>query len=819
MDTIMDTGTQIAVEEGETSVRPLASYSPRIGRMREDLLGALYEADIERARYYTKSYQQTEGEAPCMRAAKGLLETLRHMSIKIDTDECLVGAKTIKKVSGPMGIERTFQDRTVQLAVPFHGKKIEDIAFLDDYATGGPRWLQKLLEMPESEVKEITEEIIPYWTGKNMNSIMLDRWAEAGYPAPPNYLFNSVALIADMQGHVLIGLQKILTMGFKGISEQAARQLAEFTRDDEKYEWRKDFLESIRVSSQAVCEFAERYAKLAEKTAEKTNEPRRSELLKIAARCRRVPAQPPTNFMEALQAIWMSQVALQISYGEDSIFSPGRVDQYLFPFYKKDKEMGLMGPDDALEAISEYYIKLGTFTGFGPNHVTIGGVDRDGESAVNELSYLMIKAYDNLKGLRNSLAVRTCPEKTPRDFLLQACEVHRKTAGLSFYNDEVVIRGLMADGYALEDARDYGAIGCAELAGTGNSNGYASGSSCHFEHVLEMTLHEGKRFSTGWQQVGVKTSPASEFKTFEDVKKAFETQLANAVEAMVSLSNIKDQVFAESFPAPLLSSTIEGCVESGLDVTRGGARYNHSTVSAQGIGTVANSLAAIKWAVFDYKLVTMEEMVKHLRNNFEGAEELRLILARKAPKYGNNDPRADDITVWALNLLDREARKYKRPMDGGTYRALMISAGTQVIAGRHLGATPDGRKQGEAVSNGISPVNGTEQEGMTATLHSVAKACQPELSGGTALNMTINPAIIRTEEGLEKFASLIEGYFELGGRQVQFNPVSRQMLQDAQKNHDKYPDLMVRVSGYSYRFIDLSRALQDDIIARTEFSI
>lgn len=794
-------------------------YSERISKMKENVLAALYEADIERARYYTRSYKQTEGEPPCIRAAKALQETLRNMSIKIEDEDRIVGAKTIKKVSGPMGIERTFQDRTTMIAVPFHGKEVEDIAFLDDAATGGPLWVRKLLEMPESEVKEMKEEIIPYWTGRNMNSVMLSRWVKEGIHPPKGYMHKMVAMVADMQGHVTIGLKKILSMGFRGIAEQAVRQLDKLDPGDDKYEWRKDFLESVEVSATAVCEFAERYAQLAEEMADKAGEPRKTELLEIAARCRRVPAQPPSSFMEALQATWMSQVVLQISYGEDSIFCPGRIDQYLYPYYKKDLESGQITPEEAIEAIEEYYIKLATFTGFGPNHVTIGGVDRNGESAVNEISYLMLDAYYNLKGLRNSVAIRTYEGKTPRDFLLKACKVHRKTAGLSFYNDKIVIRDLMADGYSLEDARDYGAIGCAELAGTGNSNGYASGSSCHFQAVLEMALHEGRRFSNGWEQIGVKTPPASEFKSFEDVKEAFATQLTNSVGVMVKLSDIKDQVFAEFFPAPLLSSTIEGCVESGMDVTRGGAKYNHSTVSAQGIGTVANSLAAIKWAVFDEKLVTMEEMVKHLRNNFEGAEELRQQLIHKAPKYGNNDPRADEIACWALDLLDRESRKHTRPMDGGTYRPLMISAGTQVIGGRILGATPDGRQAGEAISNGISPVNGTEAQGATATLSSVAKACKPKFSGGTALNMTINPTTIKSDDGLEKFASLIEGYFELGGRHVQFNPVSVEILKDAQKNREKYPELMVRVSGYSYRFIDLSKGLQDDIICRTEFSV
>jgi len=289
---------------------------------------------------------------------------------------------------------------------------------------------------------------------------------------------------------------------------------------------------------------------------------------------------------------------------------------------------------------------------------------------------------------------------------------------------------------------------------------------------------------------------------------------------MVKLTEAKDRVFAESFPTPLLSSTIDGCVESGRDITQGGARYNHASVSCQGLGTVANSLAAIRWAVFEQKLVTMEELVQHLRDNFEGAEELRQQLIRKAPKYGNDDLEADEIAAWLTATLDKEARRHKRGIDGGTYRALLISAlGSQVAEGRVLGATPDGRLRGQPVSNGMSPANGTELNGMTAALHSGASVSSAHLSSGTAFNMTLNPLTVRTDEGAEKLASLLEAYFALGGRQVQFNPMGRETLRDAQEHPEDYPDLMVKVSGYSYRFIDLSRALQNDIIARTEFDV
>jgi pyruvate formate-lyase/glycerol dehydratase family glycyl radical enzyme len=794
------------------------AYSDRIGRLREKLLSSPYEADIERARYYTGAYRRTEGEPPCMRAAKGLAETLRHMSIKIDDDELLVGAKSIKTVGSPIGIERSPVSRAVFIGIPFHGKTVDDIRFVDDMEAVSPEWIKALLEMPEETLKELRDEILPYWRGKDAHSLMLARWKKEGLisdraPTP------RVAAIGDMQGHVTVGIKKVLDMGFEGIARQASEQLAKLQEADGEYEQRKDFLESVQVAATAVREHAERYARLAEEMAQAANEPRKSELLDIADRCRRVPAGPPVTFKDALQAIWMTQVVTAVSYGEDAIFAPGRVDQCLYPYYRTDKQAGRITRDEALEAIDEYFIKVSTFTGFGPNNITIGGMGRDGEDATNEISYLMVESYNRLKGLRNGLAVRIS-DKSPHDFLLKACETHRSTAGIAFYNDAVAIRDLMRDGYALQDARDYGVVGCVELTSTGNNNGYTSGSIAHFVRALEMALNEGCALAGKWERIGLKTPNAATFKTFEDVKKVFADQLANSIDVMVKLTDAKDQVFAESFPTPLLSSTIEGCIESGRDITRGGARYNHASVSSQGLGTVANSLAAIRWAVFEEKLVTMEELVNHLRNNFEGVEELRQQLLRKAPKYGNDDPKADEIALWAADVLDKEARKHKRPMDGGTYRALLISAvGSQVAEGRVLGATPDGRLQGKPVSNGMSPANGTELRGMTASLHSAATASIPCLSSGTAFNMTLNPLTIRTDEGVEKLASVLEGYFALGGRQVQFNPMGRETLKDAQEHPEDYPDLMVKVSGYSYRFIDLSKALQNDIIARTEFNV
>jgi formate C-acetyltransferase len=787
-------------------------YSDRIARMREEWMGATQERDIERARYFTKAYQETEGMEPCMRAALGLKKTLDYMAIRIEEDDTIVGIKTFKKIAELMAVERTSNRsrKEKNTILTEHAKRFDGLLSAD--------YIKGLRNTPDDQIKEIREKIRPYWQGRNMRDRLENLWIEQGfmdrddpYPKP--------VTIMDMQGHVPIGMEKVVTLGFKGIYNQASEKLKNLkTTDPDAYEKQKDFLESVQVAARAVRDYANRYAALARKMAFQAAEPRKSELLVIAARCDRVPWEPPTTFMEALQAIWMTQIVMQISYGEDPAIAPGRVDQYLSPFYQADVAAGRMTHEQALEAMEEYLIKLATFTIAGPNNVTIGGIDKQGDDAVNPVTIMIMDALYRIKGLRAGLAVRVS-EKSSKDYLLKACEVHRRTAGIAFYNDEKIVEDLLKDGYSREDARDYTICGCVEIAGTGTSNGYASGSGINIHSVIEMALNEGCRYVNNWQIAGIKTPPASTFKTFEDVKKAYADQLAYVVELMVKMTDIKDQLFAESFPCPLLSSTIEGCIESGKDITRGGARYNHSSVTAEGIATGTNCLAAIQWVVFEEKLVTMEELVGHLRNNFEGAEELRQQLLNKAPKYGNNDPKADDIALWIASIFDKEARKHKRPIDGGTYRGVLVTSGGQVRHALNLGATPDGRLSGDPVSNGIAPANSTCTEGLTATLLSAAKVCEPSLSAGTSLTLNFNPATIKTDEGLNKFAAMIEAYMNLGGRQVQFNPLSRDTLVDAQKNPGAYQDLMVKVSGYSFRFIDLSKSLQDDILNRSEFTI
>ncbi len=814
----------------------------RIQRLKDSLLSRRFQADFERAKWFTRVYARTEGQniGAAMRAAIALQETLCNMPIRIEDDELIVGSKSAKDWGDPIYIEMTTSQRELSIPAMFFAcpEKVK-ATFPEGIGSLSAERLEEFAHISKEDYQLLMQEILPYWKDKTVHTLMVQKWkAEGLLGDPPTAMMDGGVvgtykhlswIIADtsdlispvmpMQGHLTVGLKKVLDLGFNGIALQAKERLEEFRKRQAPEEFGRtmDFLEAVQVSAQAATEFAGRYAALAEEKASKAEGKRRVELLEIAERCRRVPAEPPRNFLEALQSIWLTQAMVMIAYGGGSITCPGRVDQLLFPYYRQDMEAGHITREKALEAIMEYYVKLATNIYVGPNNVTIGGVDRSGECAVNEVSYLFLEAHDALRACsRNGLAVRFNLKNTPRDFILKACDTYRRTGGIAFYNDDVVMRDLAKDGYLLEDARDFSIVGCAEPTGSGNNNGYTSAQSIRMPSMIEAALNGGCLAIAGWKRVGAPTPPATAFRTFEDLQSAFKAQVSYAVDLCARKAYVKDQIAAERYPIPFLSSTIEGCIESGRDLTRGGARYNHGSVSAQSVGTVADSLAAIKWAVFDKKLISMEDLMKHLRNNFEGAEEVRRLLL-SAPKYGNDEPYVDEIAKWVADVYDDETRKRGFWM-GGVHRSCLISvSGTQRLEGALIGATPDGRLSGSPVSIGMSPVDGSVRNGLTATLGSGAVVSGATISDGTSLTLNLNPTAIRTDEGLRKFESTIEAYFAMGGRQVQFNPMRKETLVDAQKYPEKYPDLVVKVSGYSWRFVDLAKPLQDEIIGRFEF--
>ncbi|MBN2027433.1 MAG: hypothetical protein JW854_11805 [Actinobacteria bacterium] len=851
--------------EPETKARGVPS--PRTERIKKRFLASPFKLDIERARYYTSVWKQMGSggnKAPCRRAALALQETLRNMTIGIGEDEQLVGMKAAEMLAEPVGIERGSFNGAIKLFLsPF----ADDNMALPIGGISQERSREVIGSATPAVRREIKKEILPFWRGKtfhdrkvreltleglyrgqpvigpvslyrmirglggaknalrvlsknvggNISSmskrslLLLPQGLRLAYEILPDLSY----ILLDMQGHIVPGYNRVLQLGFKGISEWAAGELAELDKGAEDNKRRRDFYTSVRIVAQAVCEFSQRYAELAEETAAAAEGERKSELLAMAERCRRVPAEPPGTFMEAVQSIWMTQVVLAVSYGLDNVFTAGRMDQYLHPYYEADIKAGRMTRERAVEAVEELLVKVAGNLIFGPNNITIGGLGRDGEDATCEMSYIFLEALENVRGLGDGLAVRIS-HKTKRDFLLRAIETHRITAGVAFYNDDIVVRDLAEEGYTTEDARDYSIVGCVEPTSTGNDNSYTAGNAIQLVGALEMALNRGRKLLTGSRRVGARTRDPRRFRTFEDVKDAFEKQLSHVVDVCVRMTEVKDKVFAE-FPTPLLSATVEGCLESGLDLTWGGARYNHGHVNAQSLATVADSLAAIRWAVFEERIVSMRGLIKALRRDFVGCESLRQELLRKAPKFGNDDPRVDDIAQWVSEVFTREVRKHAC-WRGGHYRPSMFSSGTQDLEGALCAATPDGRRAGEVVANGISPTNGMERTGSTAVFHSVAAAGKTFMSDGSALNMNLSPAMLQSRESVEKLASLLEAYFVMGGRHVQFNPLDADTLRDAQEHPEKYPDLTVKVTGYSARFIDLSKVLQDDIIARTEFS-
>ncbi|MFX1457265.1 MAG: pyruvate formate lyase family protein [Promethearchaeota archaeon] len=796
--------------------------SERVRKIRDRMLSMPREFDIERARCYTRIYKQMEDAPPCMKNVKALEEFLRCLPIRIEEDELLVGVKSTKVRADPMEIERGM--RASIFGFIFNDsidKKIRE-----GFAK---RYNRALIDvpLPKEDMDELKNEIVPFWKDKTVAARKREYWKKAGLIetgarlSPRGRVQSGTDLFAAAagQGHVIPGYRRVLKMGFRGIEKMAQEGLTKLKETDEKYDQRKDFYESVIVAAKAVCDYSNRYADLAIKMAENASETRNAELLDIAERTRRVPALPPRTFREALQSVWMTNVVMEMSYGAGNIFSQGRVDEYLYPYYVADLAEERITYQEALELVEEYLVKLGSVVIAGQNNVTIGGLDKDGNDATNDVSYMFLEAVANVKSLMNTISIRIS-SKTPRDFLKRTIEAFKYTAGMGIHNDEILVPQLHNTGYSLEDARDYSLVGCVEPHGTGNDFSYTAGNIVQIATLLNMALNEGRTIYSGNKTVGAKTPPAKTFKSFEDVKKAYVDQLKFAIDLTVKKAELKDKVFAEYLPSPLLSSTIEGCLESGMDATRNGAKYNNNPMGSQGLATVTDSLAAIRWAVFEEKLVTMEELVSHMNNNFKGAEKLREKLRNKAPKYGNGDERTDELAKWVASTLCDITRKYKARGGDGIYHNCIVSAsGSQVREGRALGATADGRLAHENVANGISPTNGMEKNGLTMTLRSVAYATgEPHLTNGATMNIRINPSLIETDEGVDQLASIVEAYLELGGRELQINPLSTETLRDAQAHPEKYPDLSVKVTGYSARFIEIGRSLQEDIIARTVFN-
>jgi pyruvate formate-lyase/glycerol dehydratase family glycyl radical enzyme len=785
-------------------------YSARIAGLREDVLGAP-ELCVERGFLMTESYKETEGEPSIIRRAKALKKILSEMTISIDDNELIVGKTTSKKRGA--------------FIIP----EIQWEWYLEQIDALSTREWDKLKPISENE-KQLMKSFLPYWKGKST----YDKW----HAIVPDelmtvnnsnlYVINTSSLSGVHIGHIVADNEKVLTLGLNHIKKEVEDKIASLCLSEIDDFKKLAFYQAVLISLDAVITFSGRYARLArEMAAVETDEQRKAELIKIAEISERVPEGPANTFHEAIQSLWFIFIALRIEVWGPGV-SIGRPDQYLYPFFKNDINEGILTEEEASELILMLLIKMNDaaipmstavveqLAGF-PTvaNITIGGVTRQGKNAVNDLTYLFLEAERNI-GLSMEEFVIRVNRLNSDAFIRKACEVAKDLKGkLKFISDDTAIQQMLNNGKSIEDARDYVVVGCFSPTVPAKSLDITA-STINMPLLLELALNDGVSRMTG-KRLGPATGDPRGFKDYDELWNAFKTQVQAVIPAGVALRNMDRQVYADFVPAPFLSAVYPSCIESGIDIINGGTSPLFTEAHGlSGVPNVGDSLAAVKKMVFEEKKITMEQLINALDRNFNGEERLVHILS-KSPKFGNDIDYVDSIVNDVITFVCDEMNKYKGI--AGTKHIVAIATGTgHMTFGSVVGALPDGRKACEPLSEGgISPHQGRNISGPTATLRSVAKLDHIKASGGSVLNMKINPDALNNDLKIKKFISMLRTYCETGGYHVQFNIISGETLRDAQKNPEKYRDLLVRVATYSAYFVDLSPTLQDDIIARIEF--
>jgi formate C-acetyltransferase len=785
--------------------------TPRTRFLKELLLKKKPMICVERAKYWTEAMKETEGEPMIIRNAKALERVLMNISVNIYPGELIVGTM----VSDPPGAI------VYPEGIGLRPVALSELETIESRPTNPFR-------ISEDAIKVLKEEVFPYWWDKRT----IDAYAKEIMPKKVYDLQYRGAyfILTEIAGisHVAVNYPKLLSLGFEKYQELAKEKIAEY--EDLKSARPEDidkatFYKAAEMVSRAIISFAKRYSEKAKELADVEKDPRRrEELIEIAEICGRVPAKPPRSFHEALQFIWLTQVALHQENYEQGI-SMGRIDQYLLPYYLEDLKSNRINESRALELVECFLIKHNElvplfdsvvnayFAGLPTNpSITLGGLKPSGEDATNELTYLFLEAAKNVAMRDPNIHVRL-HRNSPEKLVKRLAEVMLSgTNNVAIFNDEVIIKAWLRKGLQVEEARNYSTIGCVELAPFGNSFTSSDAALFNLAKCLELALNNGVDMVL-LEKIGVETGDPGKFKSVEDVVEAFRAQLSHLVKAMVIGSNAYERANQVVKPTPLLSLCIEGPFEAGRDITLGSAKYNFTGVQAVGLADVADSLAAIEWAVFRERAVTMDELVEALKANFEGREELRQMLLNKAPKYGNDDDLADRYARLVAQMYSEEVEKYEN-VRGGSFIAGMYSMTTHIGFGWMTAALPSGRRASEPLSNGASPQSYSMTKGLTAAIMSVSKMDFTRYSNGAALTLTIDPKLFAGPEGVATFASLLKSVIELGVMHTHFNVVDVDVLLEAQKNPEKYRHLVVRVAGYSAYFVDLPKDVQDEIIRR-----
>ena len=794
--------------------------SPRIHQLREKVLNAKPTVCTERARIYTEVYRQHEAKPVILKRALALAETLQRMTIFIDDGELIVGNQSSQLRAAPIFPEYAVE--WILKELDEFEKRPGDAFYLTD------------------AVKTELKEICAYWPGKTTLEKGRALMAEALREIHETGIIRAEGNLTSGDGHIAVNFEKILKLGLQGYLDKVQFKRTQLDLTDWADLKKEQFYRAVEIGLQALQQFIKRYETLALALSEQAADPaRKAELLRINKNCRQIAQYPPEDFYQALQLTYFIQLTLQIESNGHSV-SLGRLDQYLYPFYKQDQQTEKITPEFVLELLENTWIKLLSihkirswshtrYSAGSPlyQNVTIGGQTAEGEDAVNELSFLILRSVGATRLTQPNLSIRF-HKHISADFLLECVQVIEKGFGMpAFNNDEVVIPAFLKLGVAKEDAYNYSAIGCIEVGVPGKWGYRVTGMHfLNFMRVLLAALNDGKDTQSGktfCKGIGKLT----DFETFESVLRAWKKQVEYYAKAGIAIDTAVDTALEESAPDILCSAFVDDCIKRGKTIKEGGSRYDFISGLQVGIANLGNALAAIKKLVFEDQKIAKAALMQQLENNFAGVEgeKIRQLLLNYAPKYGNDDNYVDILLREAYMDYINEIKKYhttrygRGPL-GCHYFAGTSSISANVPSGAVVPATPDGRKAYTPLAEGSSPSSGTDTLGPTAVFKSVAKLPTNRILGGVLLNQKLSPTALRSVKDKQKLIALLRTFFiDLKGWHVQYNIVNRDTLLDAQKHPEQYRDLIVRVAGYSAFFTVLAPEMQDDIIARTEHAL
>ncbi|HHW03363.1 MAG TPA: glycyl radical protein [Thermoanaerobacterales bacterium] len=795
------------MQRKRAAVRPM---NERIAKLREESVRAEVRISDERARIITEFYKSgiAAGKSFPVQRAMAFKYLMERVSLPVEDGQLIVGLRG----TGPQEVP-TYPEMCTH--------SMQDLEILNSRENMPYKVDEKTRELYEKEV-------IPAWKGATLRDIIFDNlpaeWIEA-YEAGIWTEF----MEQRAPGHTAGG-ERIFKKGLLEIKDEIKQKMQELKPSDPEYFDKMEELKAMDIAADAMLIYAERYAKKLEKMAEDENDmERKKELEEMAKICRRVPAHAPESFWEALQHYWFVHVGVVYETNPWDSYNPGRMDQHLYPFYEKDVAEGNLTRERAKELLEAFWIKINnqpavpkvgvtaeeSFTYNDFTKINIGGLKEDGSDGVNEVSYLLLEVLDEVRTLQPNTAV-LISDKNPERFLLKALKVVGPGFGEPpFFNFDGAIVKMLRQGKKLEDARTAGVSGCVETGAFGKE-AYILTGYFNLPKILEITLNNGIDPQSG-KKLGIETGDPKNFKTFDELWEAFIRQIKHFIDIKMKGNDIIETLFAKYMPVPFLSLWTDDCVKKARDYNAGGTRYNTQYIQMVGLGTVTYSLTTIKYHVFDRKTISMDELLEALKQNFEEKYEMmRQIILNKTPRYGEDDDYTDEIAKKIVDSLVEMIESYPpSPIRKASKRVYFLPTTAHVYFGKVTGATPDGRKAGFPVSEGISPVQGSDRKGIAAVFRSVSK-CDWDKTGGALLNQKLTPDLLEGEENLKKLAQLIKTFFNMGGHHVQFNVVSVDLLREAQKRPKDFQDLMVRVAGYSDYFVNLPKGLQEEIIARTE---